>query len=79
MSPNVPDIHSEGDIEKLTNLDQEFASQNLTRYCKYLKEFDNHYPCKQIAEAQENLKMCFHILVENYSFKAKTEKLNFLN
>lgn len=77
MSPNVPDIHSQGDIEKLTNLDKDFASKNLKRYCQYLKKFDNHHPCKQIAEAQENLKMCFHILVDNYSFKAKTEKLYF--
>lgn len=77
MASTVPDIHSEDDIEKLTKLDMKFASQNLNRFCKYLKEFDNYYPCKQIAEAQENLKMCFHILVENYSFKAKTEKFEF--
>lgn len=73
-APNVRDIHSDDDIEKLTSLDVKFASQNLERYCQYLKEVDSHYPCRQIAEAQENLKMCFHILVENYSFKAKSER-----
>lgn len=74
MAPNVQNIHSDGDIEKLTSLDVKFASKNLKRYCQYLKEINSHYPCRQIAEAQENLKMCFHILVENYSFKAKSER-----
>lgn len=66
MASNIPHIHSEDDISNLVKLDLTFASQNLNRFCKYLKEFDHPYPCKQIAEAQENLKMCFHILVENY-------------
>ncbi|XP_037024650.1 SET and MYND domain-containing protein 4-like [Bradysia coprophila] len=74
MAPNMPDIHSDRDIEKLTLLDEEFASNNLKRYCQYLKNFDSHYPCRQIAEAQENLKMCLHILVANYSLKAKPER-----
>lgn len=75
MARNVPDIHSDSDIEKLTNLDESFALNNLNRYCEYLKNFDSHYPCRQIAEAQENLKMCLHILVANYSLKARSEKL----
>lgn len=76
MEPNVPDIHCDDDIEKLTTLDDKFAEQNLERYCQYLKQFDDYYPCKQIAEAQENLKMCYHILVQNYSFKVKTERFD---
>lgn len=76
MAPNVQDIHSDDDIEKLTSLDVKFAAQNLKRYCQFLKDFDQHYPCRQIAEAQENLKMCFHILVENYSFAAKAERFH---
>lgn len=74
MSTNVPNIHSDDDIEKLTSLNVKFASQNLKRYCQFLTKFDIHYPCKQIAEAQENMKMCYHILVGNYSFKAKSER-----
>lgn len=74
MAPNVPHIHSDDDIEKLTSLDVKFAAENLRRYCQYLKQCDKHYPCRQIAEAQENLKMCFHLVVENYSLKAKWEK-----
>lgn len=74
MAPNVPDIHSGSDIEKMISLDKEFAMKNLKRYCQYLKNYDNHYPCRQIAEAQENLKMCLHISVDNYSLKAKSEK-----
>ncbi len=73
-SPDVRDVNSDGDIEKLTSLDIEFAKQNLKRYCQYLKDIDKRYPCRQISEAQENLKLCFHILVENYSLRAKIFK-----
>lgn len=74
MAPNVPDIHSDSDVEKMTSLDEEFAAKNLKRYCQYLKNYDSRYPCRQVAEAQENLKMCLHILVANYSLNAKSDR-----
>lgn len=74
MAPNVPNIHSDDDIAKLILLDADFAAENLLRFCKYLTQYDDHYPCKQISEIQENLKMCYNILFENYSLKARCEK-----
>ncbi|KAJ6633361.1 SET and MYND domain-containing protein 4 [Pseudolycoriella hygida] len=74
VSPEIPHHDTTEDVERLTNLDETFATENIKRYAQYLKKYDSHYPCNQVCEMQEIFKMCFHILVGNYSLQVKCGK-----
>lgn len=66
---NIPTLLKENDINKILNLDKEFARESFSRFCNYLTEYGDYYPCNQISSVEESLKMCLHLLVGNIPLK----------
>lgn len=71
---NIPTLLQKSDIEKIAQLNKTFARENFSRFCTYLNQYGEHYPCKQISSVEECLKMCLHLLVGNIPLK-----LQFIN
>lgn len=59
----------ENDINKILNLDKQFARETFSRFCNYLTQYGEYYPCNQISSVEESLKMCLHLLVGNVPLK----------
>lgn len=66
---NIPALLNSTDIEKITKLNKKFARENFSRFCTYLNQYGEHYPCEQISSVEECLKMCMHLLVGNVPLK----------
>lgn len=66
---HIPKLLTDNDITRITNLDKSFARQNFARFCTYLQNYAEYYPCTQISSVEECLKMCLLILVNNIPLK----------
>lgn len=42
------------------------------KYCTFLMQFDQHYPCLQVVGAQECMKMSFNVLMRNVPLALRT-------
>ncbi|XP_017475532.1 PREDICTED: SET and MYND domain-containing protein 4 [Rhagoletis zephyria] len=67
----VPFVNDETDMKSLVKYDYDFALDNYRKYCEFLTQHANAYPCAQISSAEECLKMALHILVDAVPLKAK--------
>lgn len=65
----IPALLSDTDIVNITQLNKKFARDNFSRFCTYLNQYGEHYPCEQISSVEECLKMCLHLLVGNVPMK----------
>lgn len=65
----IPKLLTDKDIQNIVNLNKNFAGTNFGRFCKYLTENGDQYPCNQISSVEESLKMCLHLLVGNVPLK----------
>lgn len=70
---SLPKLLTDKDIQSIVNLDKKFAAANFGRFCKYLTEHGDHYPCNQISSVEESLKMCLHLLVGNVPLKLQQQ------
>lgn len=65
----IPPLLNGTDIANITQLNVKFARENFSRFCTYLNQYGDHYPCEQLSSVEECLKMCLHLLVGNVPMK----------
>ncbi|EDV35788.1 uncharacterized protein Dana_GF12292 [Drosophila ananassae] len=68
---SVPLVTDDPDLKLLGAYNYEFAVSNYRKYCDFLTQYGDAYPCKQISSAEECLKMALHIMVDAVPLKAK--------
>ncbi|KAH8320899.1 hypothetical protein KR067_011895 [Drosophila pandora] len=68
---SVPVVTDDPDMKLLGAYNYEFAVSNYRKYCDFLTQYGDAYPCKQISSAEECLKMALHIMVDAVPLKAK--------
>lgn len=66
---NIPNLLTETDFKRIAQYDNQYARQNFSRFCTYLNQFGDQYPCTQISSVEECLKMSLLILVNNKPLK----------
>lgn len=66
---NIPNLLTETDFSRIAKLDSKYARENFSRFCTYLNQYGDQYPCTQISSVEECLKMCLLILVNNKPLK----------
>lgn len=68
---SVPLVTDDPDMKLLGAYNYDFAVSNYRKYCDFLTQYGDAYPCKQISSAEECLKMALHIMVDAVPLKAK--------
>ncbi|KAH8319838.1 hypothetical protein KR074_007364 [Drosophila pseudoananassae] len=68
---SVPLVTDDPDLKLLGDYNYDFAVSNYRKYCDFLTQCGDAYPCKQISSAEECLKMALHIMVDAVPLKAK--------
>ncbi|KAH8279079.1 hypothetical protein KR026_001328 [Drosophila bipectinata] len=68
---SVPLVTDDPDMKSLGAYNYDFAVSNYRKYCDFLTQYGDAYPCKQISSAEECLKMALHIMVDAVPLKAK--------
>lgn len=63
---NVPEIVLNTDaMDKIFMLDYKFAYDHYDNYKEFLSRYDRYYPCNQICNVQEAMKMFYNIYLNN--------------
>ncbi|EDW10235.1 SET and MYND domain-containing protein 4 [Drosophila mojavensis] len=68
---SVPLVSNDTDLKLLGAYNYEFALNNYQKYCDFLTQNADAFPCAQISSAEECLKMALHIMVDAVPLKAK--------
>lgn len=61
----IPDGVPNGVMERLQQYEPGSYDVELATFKAYLTKYDKHYPCEQISNVQECLKMCLQIRYGN--------------
>lgn len=67
----IPDVVTDRDLKALNKYTLD-CEDLYYKYCTYLTQYDQHYPCLQLSSAQECLKMCFNVLMRNVPLALRT-------
>ncbi|KMY93095.1 SET and MYND domain-containing protein 4 [Drosophila simulans] len=68
--PTVPSVTDDTEVA-LSSYNYDFAVSNYRKYCDFLTQYGDAYPCEQISSAEECLKMALHIMADAVPLKAK--------
>jgi len=66
----VPSVTDDTELA-LSSYNYDFAVSNYRKYCDFLTQYGDDYPCEQISSAEECLKMALHIMADAVPLKAK--------
>lgn len=69
----IPTILRGNETAMLKIMRKSVAEQNLIKCFQYMDKYDQHYPCFEISEMHNHLKLYFRIYADMRSFQFKFE------